>query len=456
MEEKKNIEITDINLTKAETNISSVVENKETDIHKIPDTAVDINNNIITADLDILEDAAPVKEKPKRSQRKKVDSDKLKENDAENEDNNFESDSNMISDKSEQKPKRGRKKKVDSLLVEDVPQVDELADSEETFDIETANKSKISKSKITQKRPLTSSVLTIESKADIETLESRKDVIWHEIHNAYRTRRILTGILSGVEQTENKKSIAVVDYKNLRIIIPIKEMMINLQRSPSGEEYSELMIRQNKILSNMLGAEIDFVVKGIDSKTRVAVGSRKEAMLKKRQLFYLTEDSEGQNQVRENRIVQARVIAVAQKVIRVEVFGVECSILAHDMTWEWMGDAHEHFSVGDEILVKVVEIQKNSLEDITLRVDAKSVTENPNHDNLKKCRIQSKYIGKVTDIRKGVVFIRLTNGVNAVAHSCYDRRSPGKKDDVGFVVTHIDEERGYAVGIITRIIKQNI
>lgn len=47
-------------------------------------------------------------------------------------------------------------------------------------------------------------------------------------------------------------------------------------------------------------------------------------------------------------------------------------------------------------------------------------------------------------------------GVNAVAHSCYDRRTPGKKDDVSFVVTKLDEERSIAVGIITRIIRQNL
>lgn len=46
--------------------------------------------------------------------------------------------------------------------------------------------------------------------------------------------------------------------------------------------------------------------------------------------------------------------------------------------------------------------------------------------------------------------------VNAVAHSCYDRRTPGKKDDVSFVVTKLDEERSIAVGIITRIIRQNL
>lgn len=34
-------------------------------------------------------------------------------------------------------------------------------------------------------------------------------------------------------------------------------MMINLGRSPSGQEYADLMLRQNKILGNMLGADID-------------------------------------------------------------------------------------------------------------------------------------------------------------------------------------------------------
>lgn len=35
-------------------------------------------------------------------------------------------------------------------------------------------------------------------------------------------------------------------------------------------------------------------------------------------------------------------------------------------------------------------------------------------------------------------------------------RMPGKKDDVSFAVTRLDMERGVAVGIITRIIRQNL
>ena len=216
------------------------------------------------------------------------------------------------------------------------------------------------------------------------------------------------------------------------------------------------MLRQNKVLGNMLGAEIDFIVKGIDSRSRSVVASRKEAMLKKRQIFYLDTDASGLYRIYDGRIVQARVIAVAEKVIRVEIFGVECSIMARDLAWDWIGDAHERFSVGDQVLVRILSVRRDSLENIGVKANIKSVSQNTNHDNLKKCRSQSKYAGKVTDVHKGVVYIHLSNGVNAVAHSCYDYRTPCKKDDVSFAVTRLDEERGVAVGIITRIIRQNL
>lgn len=299
-------------------------------------------------------------------------------------------------------------------------------------------------------------VLTIETRGEVETAEEREDVIWHEIHNAYRTHRIITGQLGGIEQTDAGKTIAIVDYKGFRIIIPLKEMMINLGRMPSGQEYADLMLRQNKILGNMLGAEIDFIIMGIDSKSRSVVASRKAAMLKKRQIFYLDSDTAGMYRIYEGRIVQARIIAVAEKVVRVEVFGVECSIMARDLSWDWIGDAHERFHVGGQALVRILSVRRDNLEEISIRADMKSVSQNPNQENLKKCRVQSKYAGKVTDVHKGVVYVRLSNGVNAVAHSCYDYRTPGKKDDVSFAVTRLDEERGVAVGIITRIIRQNL
>ena len=299
-------------------------------------------------------------------------------------------------------------------------------------------------------------ILTIDAKDEVQTEEEREATIWHEVQNAYRTRRILTGTLDGIEHTESGLTIAVVNYKGFRVAIPIKQMMLQVGRMPTGEEYIDLMEQLSRVLNARLGSEIDFIVKGIENKSRSIVASRKDAMLKKRQTFYMDTDELGEPMIYEGRVVQARVVAVAEKIIRVEVFGVECSIRAQGLSWEWIGNARDHFFVGDRILVRILKVERPDVENITISADVRSVSSTNNIDNLQKIIPQSRYAGRVTEVRNGVVYIRLNNGVNAIAHSCYDRRTPGKKDDISFHVTRIDEEMGVAVGIITRIIKQNL
>jgi ribosomal protein S1 len=340
------------------------------------------------------------------------------------------------------KKKRATKKKTET----------EAAEVSEVSEAEMEEKPAPKRKRVPKEAP----ILTIDVDGDVETEEQLAEIAWHEIRNAYRTRRILTGMLGGIEQTDNGKTVAIVEYKGYRIIIPLREMVVNFPNNVSGDDYKDLVVRHHKLVSNMLGADIDFLVKGIDSKTRSVVASRREAMLKKRQTFYMETDNSGTYKIYDGRIVQARVIAVAEKAIRIEAFGVECSIMARDLSWDWIGDAHDRYSVGDQIVVRVLSVKRDNVEDLSIKADVKSVSDNNRRTNLSQCRIQSKYAGKVTDVHKGVVYVRLTNGVNAVAHSCYDRRMPGKKDDVSFAVTHIDEEKGVAVGIITRIIKQNL
>ena len=340
------------------------------------------------------------------------------------------------------KPKRTRKKKTDTTSdspAEEMPTQDKTTDEEASA----------------SPGPKTAPILTVEAGGTVETDEAAADLAWHEIQNANRTRRILTGFLGGLEQTDAGKTLAIVEYKGFRVVIPLKEMILGMPNNLSGKAYTDMILRQNKTLSNMLGCEIDFVIKGIDGKARSIVASRTEAMLKKRKLFYFEPDDEGRCRVYPGRIIQARVIMVAEKAVRIEAFGAECTIKARDLSWDWIGDARDRFNVGDQILVRITEIQDDSLDTLKIQADAKSVSGNK-QNNLNLCRVQSKYAGKVTDVHKGTVYVRLTNGVNAIAHSCYDRRMPGKKDDVSFAVTGIDEERGVALGIITRIIRQNL
>ena len=304
--------------------------------------------------------------------------------------------------------------------------------------------------------PRNDAVLTITARTRIKSEAEATDELWHEIRNAYRTRRILTGTLDGIEQTAGGKTLATVSFRGFRIAIPLREMLVLEERMPSGRAYADYMTRLNRILGTMLGAEIDFIVKGIDSTTHSAVASRREAMLRKRQTFYLGKDTSGNPYIYPGRLVEARVIAVAEKVLRVEAFGIECAVFARDLSWQWVSDVRDLYSVGDRVLVRVQEISGEDAEHLSIRADIRSTFSETSVDNLKKCQVQSKYAGKVTDLRGGVVYIRLNNGVNAIAHTCYDSRMPGKKDDVSFAVTRLDEEHGIAVGIITRIIKRNL
>lgn len=90
------------------------------------------------------------------------------------------------------------------------------------------------------KKTAPSSILTLSADAEVETPESREDTIWHELQNAYRTRKILTGTLGGIEKMEGGGTIAVVYYKEMRVVIPLAEMMINLVED-AAHDYGELV-----------------------------------------------------------------------------------------------------------------------------------------------------------------------------------------------------------------------
>ena len=297
-------------------------------------------------------------------------------------------------------------------------------------------------------------ILTIDAYADVQTPTDVDDTVWHEIQNAYVTRKILTGILGGLEKLDSGNVLAVLDYKGFRVAIPVREMYVNLPNDDRAR--ADSLDIQHRYLSMMLGAEIDFVVRGIDSNSKSVVGSRRDAMLKKRQTFYVDRDSTGKHLVYPGRIVQGRIIATSEKFIRVEIFGVDTNVYVRNLAWYWIGDAKESYSIGDTILLRIESITGVKVSDIRVTAEARSLSSNTNRDHLMKCRIQGKYAGKVTDVQKGVIFIRLSNGTNAIAHSCLDYRTPGKKDDVSFVVTKLDTEQNVAIGMVTRSIRQNL
>lgn len=137
---------------------------------------------------------------------------------------------------------------------------------------------------------LSEGVLTIDVDSHVETMEEQEDARWHQLLNAHRTKKILTGQLGGIERLDSGWVVAITYYNGFRILIPMDEMMINLMGD--GRENSDTLNRQTRIANNMLGSDIDFIIRDLDEQSRSVVASRKDAMLKKRQMFYLNENEE--------------------------------------------------------------------------------------------------------------------------------------------------------------------
>lgn len=277
---------------------------------------------------------------------------------------------------------------------------------------------------------------------------------WNEIVTFYRTRRLVPVTITGIEKTQLAGHVVVTYYKNQRILVPLTEMLIFMSDEPNTD-YSQFE-RLERICSTMLGAEIDVIIKGIDKKSESVVASRRDAMMRKREKFYLTPLSDGLPHVREGRVVEARIIGVTQLVARLEVFGVETTLGASELSWDWLPNVSDKFNVGDRLNVLIKEIRGDKADNLKIIADAKSITVNTSMENISKCTVQNRYVGVITNVRNGIAYLRLKVGVNAIAHTNYDRRTPAKGDMVSFVITRINTEYGNVAGIITKIIKQSI
>lgn len=296
---------------------------------------------------------------------------------------------------------------------------------------------------------------TLKLKVDDNLSENDEfETMWHELIAVYKGRKTISVTVTGLEKTQTHGYVVVAYYKMQRILVPMTEMMITLD-ADRGEGYT-VNERLSRICNAMLGCEIDVIIKGMNKGSESVVASRKDAMNRKRERFYLTPLSDGLPQVRVGRVVEARIVGTTQSVARLEVFGVETTLAGSQLSWDWIADVSEKFSVGDTIDVLITDMKGSNIDDLKISVDVKSITRNISKENLSKCSVQNKYIGEVTNVKNGIAYIRLKIGVNAIAHTNYDRRSPARGDIVSFVITRINTEYANVAGIITKIIKQAV
>ena len=268
---------------------------------------------------------------------------------------------------------------------------------------------------------------------------------WDYLAGEARRRHILTGMVSGVEHLTGRNWVVVVDFYGIRVMIPLREMVLVEWPKGSDPVWSVLSrIRQ------MLGATVDFIPVGVDMEHHAMVGSRKEAMLVRQKQYY------GSGRIYPGMRIKSRVIGVSENGVLLEAAGVDSSVRSRNISREWFSSATDLYGVGEEVAARVMDVKYDAVRDrYSVVLSIKDAQEKTGRKVLEKLVRGSTYLGTVTGVQDGNIYIRLQVGCNAATRLYRTQDMPERNDTVSFEVRRVDVENRMVFGVITRIIKRH-
>ena len=253
-------------------------------------------------------------------------------------------------------------------------------------------------------------VVTIDRQRSVETEADRQMSDLLDLLESLRSKKIMTGKIEGVENSAGGIPSAVLKHGGFKIIIPCFECV----NPPADFRDQDPNSVYQYVLNKHLGAEIEFVVKGIDQESEVVVASRKEAMAIRRRQFYFGQDKDGNNILYEGAIAEARVVSVIRPGIFVEVFGVQCYIPSNELSYQRLLDASAHYQNGMRILVKILKLDRTDPKNVKITVSVKQTKKNPYDTVFERYCVGNHYIGTVTMVDINGIFVALDGGIDCL------------------------------------------
>lgn len=290
-------------------------------------------------------------------------------------------------------------------------------------------------------------ILAIDDELGIQTeLEKARDKFL-DLIESLKTGRYLTGTIQGVEKHSGMgEPRAIIFHGDYKVVI-MASMVVNLPRNLRDQEPNDIY---HYLLTKRIGAEIDYVVKGIDQNTGLAVASRKEAMNTKRRYYYLSLTYEGTYRIYQGLVCEARVTSVIPDGIFVEIFGIDVYIPLKELSYMRISDAMGYFEPGDRVLVKITDLDRSNPNDIRISASVKQVASNPVAKALEKIEVDSNYAGTVSMADEHGIYVQLDMG--AECRCPYPHRTrPPKGARVIVKIAGVDMERHFIWGSINYV-----
>jgi len=298
-----------------------------------------------------------------------------------------------------------------------------------------------------KKRARSPAVVSIDDTRSVETSADKHNNDLLDLVESLKSKKILSGTIQGVERSADNPdlSYAVIYHGDFKVIIPA-EQMVDPPADFRDRSPGDVM---HYMITKRLGAEIDYIVKGVD-KTGIAAASRLEAMARKRKDYYFGADRDGNNLLHEGINAEARVVSVIRAGIFVDLFGLEVYIPLRELSYQRGVDAALQFQPGQRVLVKILTIDRANRDNIQVTASVKQATENPYEKALRKYVAGSRYVGTVSMVDTNGVFVSLDGGVDCLC-SYPKRGRPPRGSRVTVRIIGINTESNRIWGAITHM-----
>ena len=241
------------------------------------------------------------------------------------------------------------------------------------------------------------------------------------------------------------RSVAVIYRGDYKILIPA-ELAVVPPEDYGGRAPVEVL---HQMITRRLGAEVDYIVKGVDPDAHLAVASRLEAMRAKRAQYYGAGRESG-FQIREGICAEARVVSVIRAGIFVDLFGLETFIPISELSYQRMMDASTAFQPGQRILVRILEVTRKRPGEVEVTASVKQAGENPYDKAIRKFSVGNRYVGTVSLVNTTGVFVALDGGIDCLCN--YPKRGrPPRGARATVKILGINQNTNRIWGAITHI-----
>ena len=207
------------------------------------------------------------------------------------------------------------------------------------------------------------------------TDELKEKITWQNINSSKERGKILKGKIIAMETEKMKdKDIicAIVDYKGIKVMIPSKEII------KDGKN-------EKKLLRNMMGAEIEFIIIESDKIASKAVASRIKAMEKIKEFNF--------KKLQVGDKIYAKVIGLWKKYIRIECIGIDFIVKAQDLQYGYIEDVSKIYKINEQIKVIIKEINE---EKQNIKISIKDLLEDPFKNIRKDFMERGEYLATIT------------------------------------------------------------